>query len=52
MDKESKKQKLQGKQCREKRKKKVSLAHNGSQGGNGLLYLIHIPSRELEHRGD
>jgi len=30
----------------------VSLAHNGTQGGNGLLHLIHITSRELEHRGD
>ena len=33
-------------------KNRVSLAHNGSQGGNGLLHLIHIPSGELEHRGD
>jgi len=31
---------------------RVSLAPNGSQGGNGLLHLIHIASRELEHRGD
>jgi len=37
---------------REKGKTKVSLAHNGSQVGNGLLHLIHIASRELEHRGD
>jgi len=39
---------------REKEKKKkgknsVSPAHNGSQGGNGLLHLIHIPSGEQEH---
>ena len=30
----------------------VSLVKDGSQGGNGLLHLIHIPSGELEHRGD
>jgi len=39
-------------QEKEKGKNRVSLAHNGSQGGNGLLHLIHIASRELEHRGD
>jgi len=41
-----------GKIEREKGKNRVSLAHNGSQDENGLLHLIHIPSGELEHRGD
>ena len=36
----------------EKGRNRFLLAHNGSQGGNGLLHLIHITSRELEHRGD
>jgi len=40
------------KRKREKGKNRVSLAHNISQGGNGLLHLIHIPSRELEHWRD
>jgi len=26
-----------------------SLGDNRSQGGNGLLHLIHVPGRELEH---
>jgi len=29
-----------------------SLIYNGSQGGNGLLHLVHISSGELEHRSD
>ena len=29
-----------------------SLVNNGSQGGNDPLHLVHIPSGELEHRGD
>jgi len=37
---------------REKGKNRVSLAHNGSQGGNGLLHLVYIHSGEFEHRGD
>jgi len=35
-----------------KGKNRVSLAHKGSQGGNGLLHLIHTAGREFEHRGD
>jgi len=36
----------------EKMRKGDSLGDNGSQGGNGLLHLIHIAWGELEHRGN
>jgi len=34
------------------KKETKSLGNDRSQGGNGLLHLIHIPSGELEHWKD